>query len=84
MIKIKTTSSIVEGSEPVLTIFYDSNDGLLSMVGQEPLNDENTVTVSLSDIVARDPSLEGIETLPEDWQATRKDDQDAWNIGPLN
>ena len=83
MTKIKTTSAIASGSAPVLSISHDAQAGCLVMAGEESLSDENTVMVSIDDIVSNDPSLAGIETLPENWRAIRSSEQDSWDIGPV-
>ncbi|MDD7804781.1 MAG: hypothetical protein PUP46_04305 [Endozoicomonas sp. (ex Botrylloides leachii)] len=82
MIHVKTTSAIANGTEPVLSICYDAEGEYLVMMGEEPLNETNTVMVSIEDLVTEDPSLEGIETLPHSWRAIRNSAHDTWDIGP--
>ncbi|WP_263078436.1 hypothetical protein [Endozoicomonas sp. Mp262] len=84
MTKIKTTQAIVDGTEFALSIFYDPEDGVLTIAGKDGISDDAEVEVSLADIIAIDPSMEGIETLPRDWQAIRKTAGDAWSIGPVS
>lgn len=83
MIKIKTSIAIAKGEEPALHIFHDMKNGDLVINGKELLNDDNTVIISIHDIISKDPSLTGIENLPEDWRAIRSSDQDDWDIGPF-
>ena len=82
MTKIKTTSAIAEGDEAVLSIYYDEEDGMLIMEGAVPVDELNSITAFLSEIVEREPSLEGIDTLPAGWRASRRDEHSDWSIGP--
>jgi hypothetical protein len=79
---IKTTPPIIDGTEAVLLIRHNTDDGYLEMSGATPLTVDNAVITDSAQIIARDPFMMGIDTLPEGWMASRKTENDPWRLEP--
>lgn len=74
-----TTTSILNGTKPILYVFHQAEDGGWQfMDGDEP-HIENAAIVSLQSMFHRDPSLGALADLPYGWQAWRDAPDATWH-----
>ncbi len=70
-------SHIFENTKPVLYVCKEDGDWQLLCGGEHPM-DEIPHVVGIGHILERDPSLESILTLQDNWQAERQQIGGEW------
>src|SRR5579871_3609481 len=73
-----TTTSILNGTKPILDVFHDAEDGGWQFLDREEPMIENAAIVSLHSMVRRDPSICALADLPYGWQAWREHPDSPW------
>jgi hypothetical protein len=72
-----TTKPVIRGNHPILLVSHDEEAEWQFLCGTTNQT-EDGLTVSLGEMVHRDPSLAELADLPEGWRATRPDDHAPW------
>ena len=73
-----TLQRIMDGSEPVLYVVHDEEDGTWQFLDGNEVSESDAVVVSLSNVVEVDPSLQELADLPRGWRAQRDSPQSLW------
>lgn len=72
---------IVDGSEPILHVTHDSDDGGWQFLGWENAREEDVKIVALRTIVRLDSTVQELADLPLGWHAWRKTADQPWQRG---
>jgi hypothetical protein len=76
-------SSIIRDNKPIRFVAHDT-DGDWSFTDGGVVLTSNISLVALQQILAIDPSLQALSSLPSGYYAERRDRESAWTISPLD
>jgi hypothetical protein len=79
-----TLRSIVARREPVLLVFHDADDHGWQFLGGDRPQEDNGVLACLADLLALDPGLRAVATMPPGRYAFRESPADAWQFGDID
>ena len=77
-----TLRHILDGLQPILHVTHDSEDHGWQFLGSCDAREEDASVVTLSHIVALDPSVLQLADLPPGWHAWRRAPEDEWSREP--
>lgn len=80
-VAVITLRQIVDGSEPILHVTHDSDDGGWQFLGWENAREEDVKIVALRTIVRLDSTVQELADLPLGWHAWRKTADQPWQRG---
>jgi hypothetical protein len=75
---VLTVWAVLDGSEPILRVCHDAQDGAWQFLNGGPVSEEDAAVVGLGEMLERDPSLRELADLPEGWIAERADVCSPW------
>jgi hypothetical protein len=73
-----TVRSIMNGSEPILYVSHDEDDGAWQMLTSDAADMSQAMLVALAELVARDRTLVELADMPLGWTASRADASSPW------
>jgi hypothetical protein len=73
-----STKSVTSGSEPILRVSHDADDGAWQFFGEQSPTEESASVVALSTVVRLDGSVVELADLPLGWIAWRDSAGGAW------
>lgn len=73
-----TTQNIVNGEKAILLVSHDEDDGMWQFLEGEEVKEEETMIISLYEMVKIDPIVNQIADLPLGWIAYRGNRHDEW------
>ena len=77
-----TTVNVLEGSEAVLVVIHDSDDGGWQFLCGKPRESSDARVIALEEAVTRDPTLRQLADLPVGWRARRDARGSPWRREP--
>lgn len=77
-----TVRQIVDGSEPILLVARDAEDGGWQFLTGGSFEVADGMVVSLQSMLQRDPTLAELADLQPGWEATRRRVGGAWKRAP--
>jgi hypothetical protein len=83
MSAVITLRSIVYHGDDVLLVNHNADDQVWEFYNAAGADEENSIVVSLSNMVTRDPSIKDLADLPAGWCACRQTKQSAWVRQPI-
>jgi uncharacterized protein DUF4262 len=75
---IYTTRRIMDGSEPIVYVSHDIEDGAWQFHGPSESKSGDAVLVCLHHILDKDPSINDLVDLPRGWSASRQSPAAPW------
>jgi len=69
-----TTKFVVKDKKPILRVYYDSDDGSWQFHHDPESSEDDSMIVSLSEIIMLDESINQLSTLQEGYCAVRNDE----------
>ncbi|WP_147867664.1 DUF2185 domain-containing protein [Stieleria maiorica] len=73
-----TLDRIMDGSNPVLYVTHDLDDGGWQFLDGGDVTEENAMIVGLSQVAEHDPSIRQLADLPVGWYAVRESPEHPW------
>ena len=74
-----TTKYVVNNNSIIVSVFYDE-DGDWQFLGEEEVSEEDTIVVSIQEMIDIDKSLVNLPDLKEGESAYRKNQESIWLI----
>ena len=75
---IFTVKQIMDGTQPILHVSHDEEDGAWQFLAMETLGDMDPVIVEFGEIVKLDRGILELADLPLGWRAIRKAPNEPW------
>ena len=77
-VAVFTTTQVIRDGRPILHVAHDDEDGAWQFHSNEPIRSSDTMIVSLSEVMAHDPSLAVLADLPLGGSAERSGLGQPW------
>ena len=73
-----TVRSVVDGTQPILLVTRDADDGMWQFLSGDVANTANAMVVSLEEMVLQDSTLLHLADVEPGWMAWREDRDAPW------
>ena len=74
-----TLDRIMSGSEPILIVSHDLDDGGWQFLDGADVSESDAIVVSLKEVAVHDPSVKELADLPLGWRAVRDTVGGPWH-----